>query len=106
MPGTTPSRSSPARNIILPRQIAFIFGETELGSEGFTLAYVMKSGGWPDGGPGWRLAKREPMPEAFINRIATANPPHDVHDAFLDFGRLMLREDRRRLALFNRMADR
>jgi predicted naringenin-chalcone synthase len=46
------------------------------------------------------------MPEAFINRIATANPPHDVHAAFLDFGRLMLREDRRRLALFNRMADR
>jgi len=46
------------------------------------------------------------MPEAFINRIATANPPHDVHDAFLDFGRLMLCEDRRRLALFNRMAER
>jgi predicted naringenin-chalcone synthase len=46
------------------------------------------------------------MPEAFINRIATANPPHDVHDAFLNFGRLMLREDRRRLALFNRMAER
>jgi len=46
------------------------------------------------------------MPEAFINRIATANPPHDVHASFLDFGRLMLREDRRRLALFNRMADR
>ena len=46
------------------------------------------------------------MPEAFINRIATANPPHDVHDAFLGFGRLMLREDKRRLALFNRMAER
>src|SRR3954447_11351956 len=46
------------------------------------------------------------MTEAFINRIATANPPHDVHAAFLDFGRLMLREDRRRLALFNRMAER
>ena len=46
------------------------------------------------------------MPEAFINRIATANPPYDVHTAFLDFGRLMLREDRRRLALFNRMAER
>src|SRR3954471_13575162 len=46
------------------------------------------------------------MPEAFINRIATANPPHDVHAAFLDFGRLMLRDDRRRLALFNRMAER
>src|SRR6185312_5732535 len=46
------------------------------------------------------------MPEAFINRIATANPPNDVHAAFLDFGRLMLREDRKRLAVFNRMAER
>ena len=46
------------------------------------------------------------MPEAFINRIATANPPHDVHAAFLDFGRLMLRADKRRLNLFNRMAER
>jgi predicted naringenin-chalcone synthase len=46
------------------------------------------------------------MPEAFINRIATANPPHDVHAAFLDFGRLMLSQDKRRLALFNRMAER
>ena len=41
------------------------------------------------------------MPQAFINRIATANPPHDVHAAFLDFGRLMLREDRRRLTHVN-----
>ena len=46
------------------------------------------------------------MPEAFINRIATANPPHDVHDAFLRFGQLMLKDDKRRLALFNRMAER
>ncbi len=46
------------------------------------------------------------MPQAFINRIATANPPHDVHAAFLDFGRLMLRQDKRRLGLFNRMAER
>lgn len=46
------------------------------------------------------------MPEAFINRIATANPPYDVHAAFLDFGRLMLREDSKRLAVFNRMAER
>jgi predicted naringenin-chalcone synthase len=29
-----------------------------------------------------------------------------VHDTFLRFGRLMLREDRRRIALFDRMADR
>ena len=46
------------------------------------------------------------MSEAFINRIATANPPHDVHDTFLRFGRLMLQEDKRRIALFDRMADR
>jgi predicted naringenin-chalcone synthase len=46
------------------------------------------------------------MPEAFINRIATANPPHDIHDVFLRFGQLMLENDRRRLALFNRMSER
>jgi len=46
------------------------------------------------------------MPEAFINRIATATPPHDVHDVFLRFGQRMLDNDKRRLALFNRMADR
>ena len=46
------------------------------------------------------------MSAAFINRIATATPPHDVHDSFLRFGQHMLRDDRRKLALFNRMADR
>jgi alpha-pyrone synthase len=46
------------------------------------------------------------MTEAFINRIATALPPHDVHEGFLDFGRRMLSSDTRRLALFNRMAER
>src|SRR5258706_3598434 len=47
------------------------------------------------------------MPQEFINRIATANPPHDVHETFLRFGQLMLQGgDTRRLALFNRMADR
>ena len=46
------------------------------------------------------------MPEAFVNRIATANPPHDVHDAFLRFGHLMLKGDNRRAALFGRMAER
>jgi alpha-pyrone synthase len=46
------------------------------------------------------------MVEAFINRIATAHPPHDVHGTFLAFGRLMLQHDRRRLALFDRMAER
>ncbi|HKU64635.1 MAG TPA: type III polyketide synthase [Rhizomicrobium sp.] len=46
------------------------------------------------------------MPRAFINRIATAAPPHDVHETFLRFGQLMLRDDKRKLALFNRMAER
>jgi predicted naringenin-chalcone synthase len=46
------------------------------------------------------------MAEAFINRIATALPPHDVHEAFIDFGRRMMKGDNRRLALFNRMAER
>jgi predicted naringenin-chalcone synthase len=46
------------------------------------------------------------MSNAFINRIATATPPHDVHETFLRFGQVMLRDDKRKLALFNRMADR
>ncbi len=46
------------------------------------------------------------MTQAHINRIATAVPPHDVQDAFLTFGRGMLASDDRRLALFNRMAER
>ena len=50
--------------------------------------------------------KEEFMTEAFINRIATAVPPHDIHAAFLKFGQGMLRGDNRRLALFDRMADR
>jgi alpha-pyrone synthase len=46
------------------------------------------------------------MLQAHINRIATAVPPHDVHDAFLGFGRLMLQGDPRKRALFDRMAER
>ena len=46
------------------------------------------------------------MSQAFINRIATATPPHDVHDVFLRFGQRMLEKDKRHQALFNRMADR
>jgi predicted naringenin-chalcone synthase len=46
------------------------------------------------------------MTEAYINRIATAVPPHDVHEAFLRFGRHMLRGDNRRTAIFDRLARR
>jgi len=41
---------------------------------------------------------------AYINRIATAVPANDVHDAFVRFARTLL--DTRRRALFDRMADR
>jgi len=46
------------------------------------------------------------MTPAFINKIATALPPNDVHEAFIAFARHLLREDRRKSALFNRMAER
>jgi alpha-pyrone synthase len=46
------------------------------------------------------------MVDAFINRIATALPPHDVNESFLEFGRRMLKSNDRRLAVFNRMAER
>ena len=42
---------------------------------------------------------------AHLNRVATANPPHDVHQAFEGFVEGMLK-DRRDLALFRRMAGR
>ena len=45
------------------------------------------------------------MVRAHINRIGTALPPHDVHQAFIDFvGDLI--EDRRDAALFRRMESR
>ena len=42
---------------------------------------------------------------AHINRIGTAVPPNDVHQAFIDFAETLL-PDRRTRALFMRMADR
>ncbi|MDA3962893.1 MAG: type III polyketide synthase [Planctomycetota bacterium] len=44
------------------------------------------------------------MTTAHIQRIATAVPPHDVHQAFIDFARTML-DDPRAIKLFNRMVD-
>lgn len=43
------------------------------------------------------------MTTAYINRIATAVPPHDVHRAFLDFAETLLPEGTER-NLFRRMA--
>jgi alpha-pyrone synthase len=42
---------------------------------------------------------------AYINRIATVVPPHDVHAAFLSFAKSQLGDDRRKSLIFRRMAD-
>jgi nicotinamidase-related amidase len=41
---------------------------------------------------------------AYINRVATAVPPYDVHDAFRRFTQSLFRHDRRNSLLFERMA--
>src|SRR5580700_8767193 len=46
------------------------------------------------------------MTQAYINRIATAVPPHDVHEAFLGFAHSLIQADRRKSELFARMAER
>ncbi len=43
------------------------------------------------------------LTNAFINRIATATPPHDIHGAFVRFARTLLREPHDR-SVFERMA--
>ena len=45
------------------------------------------------------------MATAYINRVATAVPPHDIHDAFRRFAQSLFRDDRRNSLLFQRMAD-
>lgn len=45
------------------------------------------------------------MTTAYINRIATAVPPHDVHEIFLGFAKSLLAHDRRRSHLFRRMVE-
>lgn len=46
------------------------------------------------------------MSTAYINRIATAVPPYDVHAAFLGFAEAQLAGDPRMTTLFHRMAQR
>ena len=45
------------------------------------------------------------MATAYLQRIGTATPPHDVHAAFVGYARGLLRSERERL-LFDRMAER
>jgi len=42
---------------------------------------------------------------AYINRIASAVPPYDVHEMFVDFVKSQLQGDNRKSALFNRMVE-
>jgi predicted naringenin-chalcone synthase len=41
---------------------------------------------------------------AYINRVVTAVPQHDIHDAFRKFAQSLFRDDRRGALLFRRMA--
>jgi predicted naringenin-chalcone synthase len=44
------------------------------------------------------------LTEAYINRVATAVPPYDVHDTFHTFAQSLFDGDRRGASLFRRMA--
>ncbi len=44
------------------------------------------------------------MAEAYINRVATAVPAYDVHATFRDFAQSLFADNRRRGAIFKRMA--
>ena len=46
------------------------------------------------------------MTTAYINRVATAVPPHDVHDRFRRFAQSLFHDNRRKGWLFDRMAER
>jgi predicted naringenin-chalcone synthase len=46
------------------------------------------------------------MTEAYLNRIETAVPPHDVHAAFVAFARSQLADDQRKLRILDRMVER
>ena len=48
--------------------------------------------------------KGPPVTQAWLNRIGTAVPPHDIHAAFVEFGRETLIDWHKRL-LFDRMAS-
>lgn len=52
------------------------------------------------------LTGGDDVAEAYINRIATAVPPHDIHDAFVGFANKLMQNDSRRLAVFRRMVER
>src|ERR1044071_4557024 len=50
------------------------------------------------------MTQRCSLAEAYINRVATAVPAYDVHETFRDFAQSLFAGDRRRGAIFKRMA--
>lgn len=52
-----------------------------------------------------RVLEKFRLITAYINRVATAVPEHDVHDAFRRFAQSLFRDDRRGSVLFRRMAE-
>ena len=50
-----------------------------------------------------RAQTEDRLTEAYINRVATAVPPFDMHEPFLEFAQTLF-PDNRRVALFKRMA--
>jgi predicted naringenin-chalcone synthase len=50
-------------------------------------------------------AREHSLTTAYINRISTAVPAHDVHETFRHFAETQLGADERRQVLFRRMAD-
>lgn len=51
-------------------------------------------------------AKRPPLQSAYVNRIATATPAHEVHRHFLRFAHAQLSGNDRLRSVFGRMAER
>ena len=50
-------------------------------------------------------ARGDCVTTAYLNRIATAVPPNDVHESFIRFAQGQLRDERRASLLFRRLAD-
>lgn len=46
------------------------------------------------------------MTDAYINRIATGVPPHDMHEEFVRYAQSLFETDRKRSGLLGRMIDR
>jgi len=49
-------------------------------------------------------AKELPLVTAYINRVASAVPPHEIHETFTRFAHGVVENNRRDAALFRRMA--